>query len=72
MTRYYSGDEDEYGRKRSSSINKKITRLGSGQEEGVLYTVKVAVSIYMCIMCYFQLKSYFGGFYFRVHVCLAT
>ena len=42
-----TGDEDEYGRKRSSSINKKITRLGSGREEGVLYTVKVAVSIYM-------------------------
>ena len=40
---------DESGRKRSRSLNKKIARLGSGREEGVLYTVKVAVSIYMCV-----------------------
>ena len=44
-----TGDEDESGRERRSSINKKTTRLGSGREEGVLYTVKVAVSIYVCI-----------------------
>ena len=48
-----TGDEDEYGRKRRSSINKKTTRLGSGREEGVLYTVKVAVSIYVCIYLIF-------------------
>ena len=48
-----AGDEDESGRKRSSSINKKTTRLGSGREEGVLYTVKVAVSIYVCIYLIF-------------------
>ena len=45
---------DEYGSK-SSSIAKKITRLGSGEEEGVLYTVKVAVSIYHILICLFLL-----------------
>ena len=50
-----TGDEDEYGRKRSSSINKKTTRLGSGREEGVLYTVKVAVSIYHTHMIFILL-----------------
>ena len=48
-----TGDEDESGRERRSSINKKTTRLGSGREEGVLYTVKVAVSIYVCIYLIF-------------------
>ena len=55
----------------NSSLKKRgnrVTRLGSQQEEGVLYTVKIVVSIsVLCIYYVYTLCAYHMYFYYLSH-----